>query len=65
MIMSSQAYRQTARLTDRPQGDFVVFLIGMRTNKPWLLHKWPLEEARGGLQSAAGRLGGRSVPLGQ
>ena len=21
-------------------GDFVVFLIGMRINKPWKLHKW-------------------------
>jgi len=22
------------------EGDFVVFLIGMRINKPWMLHKW-------------------------
>jgi hypothetical protein len=22
------------------QGDFVVFLIGMRINKPWKVHKW-------------------------
>ena len=22
------------------EGDFVVFLIGMRINKPWKLHKW-------------------------
>ena len=22
------------------EGDFVVFLIGMRVNKPWKLHKW-------------------------
>jgi hypothetical protein len=21
-------------------GEFVVFLIGMRINKPWKLHKW-------------------------
>jgi hypothetical protein len=30
----------TARMTARPEGDFVVFLIGMRFNKPWLVHKW-------------------------
>lgn len=28
------------RMTARLDGDFVVFLIGMRINKPWLLHKW-------------------------
>jgi hypothetical protein len=28
------------RVTGRINGDFVVFLIGMRINKPWLLHKW-------------------------
>jgi hypothetical protein len=22
------------------EGDFVVFLIGMRIDKPWKLHKW-------------------------
>ena len=22
------------------EGDFVVFLIGMRVNRPWKLHKW-------------------------
>lgn len=22
------------------EGDFVVFLIGMRINKPWKIHKW-------------------------
>lgn len=22
------------------QGEFVVFLIGMRINKPWKVHKW-------------------------
>jgi len=27
------------RMTAKMQGDFVVFLIGMRINKPWLLHK--------------------------
>lgn len=28
------------RLCASLEGDFVVFLIGMRINKPWLLHKW-------------------------
>lgn len=28
------------RLTATLEGDFVVFLIGMRINKPWLIHKW-------------------------
>jgi hypothetical protein len=28
------------RVTGRIEGDFVVFLIGMRINKPWLIHKW-------------------------
>lgn len=28
------------RLTVELEGDFVVFLIGMRINKPWKLHKW-------------------------
>lgn len=28
------------RVAGRIDGDFVVFLIGMRINKPWLLHKW-------------------------
>ena len=28
------------RLTAEIDGDFVVFLIGMRINKPWKLHKW-------------------------
>jgi hypothetical protein len=26
--------------TAEVEGDFVVFLIGMRVNKPWKLHKW-------------------------
>ncbi|MCU7724694.1 DUF4188 domain-containing protein [Actinoplanes sp. KI2] len=26
--------------TAEMEGDFVVFLIGMRINKPWKLHKW-------------------------
>lgn len=28
------------RLTARIEGDFVVFLIGMRVNRPWKIHKW-------------------------
>ena len=28
------------RMTARIEGDFVVFLIGMRINKPWRVHKW-------------------------
>ena len=28
------------RFTADVDGDFVVFIIGMRVNKPWLLHKW-------------------------
>jgi hypothetical protein len=28
------------RVTAHLEGDFVVFLIGMRVNKPWKPHKW-------------------------
>jgi hypothetical protein len=28
------------RVTAQIEGDFVVFLIGMRINKPWKIHKW-------------------------
>jgi hypothetical protein len=28
------------RLAAEMDGDFVVFLIGMRINKPWKIHKW-------------------------
>lgn len=28
------------RFTARPDGDFVVFLIGMRFNKPWKVWRW-------------------------
>ena len=28
------------RMTAKVDGDFVVFLIGMRINKPWKIHKW-------------------------
>lgn len=34
------------RLTASIDGDFVVFLIGMRLNQPWKVHKWwPLASA--------------------
>jgi hypothetical protein len=29
-----------ARMTAELDGEFVVFLIGMRINKPWKIHKW-------------------------
>jgi hypothetical protein len=29
-----------ARMTAKIDGEFVVFLIGMRINKPWKVHKW-------------------------
>ena len=28
------------RMTAELDGEFVVFLIGMRINKPWKVHKW-------------------------
>ena len=28
------------RMSAQIEGDFVVFLIGMRVNKPWKVHKW-------------------------
>lgn len=28
------------RMSAKIDGDFVVFLIGMRVNKPWKVHKW-------------------------
>ena len=28
------------RVTAGIEGDFVVFIIGMRVNKPWKIHKW-------------------------
>jgi hypothetical protein len=34
------------RLAANIEGDFVVFLIGMRINRPWLVHKWwPVAQA--------------------
>ncbi len=31
---------QNGRLTAKMEGEFVVFLIGMRINRIWALHKW-------------------------
>jgi len=31
---------RTDRLTAHLEGEFVVFLIGMRVNRPWKIHKW-------------------------
>ena len=28
------------RMTAQVEGDFVVFLIGLKVNKPWKVHKW-------------------------
>ena len=28
------------RMAAEIEGDFVVFLIGMRINKPWMVHRW-------------------------
>ena len=28
------------RMTARLDGEFVIFLIGMRINQPWKIHKW-------------------------
>lgn len=30
----------SARMTAELDGEFAVFLIGMRINKPWKIHKW-------------------------
>lgn len=39
---------RTERLTAETDGEFVVFLIGMRINKPWKIHKWvPVANAMG------------------
>ncbi|MBA5689229.1 DUF4188 domain-containing protein [Rugamonas apoptosis] len=40
------------RLTATIDGDFVVFLIGMRLNQPWKVHKWwPVAAAMPGMIS--------------
>lgn len=35
-MQSVEPHRMAAQI----EGDFVVFLIGMRINKPWKVHKW-------------------------
>jgi hypothetical protein len=38
------------RWTARPDGEFVVFIIGMRINQWWMVHRWlPLIRAMGGM----------------
>ncbi len=49
------------RVTAAIEGDFVVFLIGMRINKPWKIHTWLRAfTAMPSMirESARGRLGG-------
>ena len=44
------------RLTATLEGDFVVFLIGMRINKPLLVHKWlPVAQAMPRMLKELGR----------
>jgi hypothetical protein len=47
------------RVTARVAGDeFVVFLIGMRVNKPWKVHKWlPVASAMGRMLRELGNAG--------
>ena len=48
----------TERMTATIEGDFVLFLIGMRFNQPWKVHQWlPVVLSMGRRASAAGRLG--------
>lgn len=48
----------TEKMMATPQGDFVLFLIGMRFNQPWKVHHWlPVVLAKGRRASAVGRLG--------
>ena len=56
------------RFTARTDEPFVVFLIGMRINKPWLLHKWvPVGQAMGPMLRSlyrdpeSGFLGGETI----
>lgn len=59
------------RMCAQIEGDFVVFIIGMRINKPWKVHKWlpvamampkMLRELSG--QPESGFLGAQSLGLG-
>jgi hypothetical protein len=47
----------TGRYVADLEGDFVVFLIGMRINKPWKLHRWlPVYRAMGRMLAELERL---------
>jgi hypothetical protein len=55
------------RWTARPDGEFVVFIIGMRINQLWMVHRWlPLIKAMAGmirelsLRPELGFLGGKT-----
>ncbi len=55
------------RFAAKIEGDFVVFLIGMRVNQLWAVHKWlPVTQAMGGMiaelmrQPELGLLGART-----
>ena len=39
-MVTAVAMIEPSRVTAKIDGDFVVFLIGMRINKPWKVHKW-------------------------
>ncbi|MEJ2087670.1 MAG: DUF4188 domain-containing protein [Gammaproteobacteria bacterium] len=46
------------RVTARVPGEFVVFLIGMRVNRPWKVHKWlPVARAMGRMLTELGTAG--------
>ena len=50
----------TEKMTATMEGDFVLFLIGMRLDQPWKVHQWlpvVLSMGHGRRASAAGRLG--------
>jgi hypothetical protein len=50
------------RMTAQVDGDFVVFLIGMRVNKPWKLHKWiPVATAMGPMLRLLSKERGRGL----
>jgi hypothetical protein len=67
---------QPGRFTAQIDGDFVVFIIGMRINKLWKVHKWlPVARAMGpmlstlfahpekGMLGASSSVSGRTVTL--
>jgi hypothetical protein len=67
---------QPGRFTAEMDGDFVVFIIGMRFNKLWKVHKWfpPFvampkmlrelqQHPEKGLLGARGSVGGRTITL--